>query len=506
ETLTTAKLTHLHDQATRATTDRMLKESIYEEVKAGHVSSLPEAYVDPKLQVIQKTLGDLEAQKAELSVKFGPRNPKMEEVDQQIAALREQWNNGLKGLEEKLKGDYERATRDEQSLNGALASAETDAVKENQDEIQYSLFKQDLDTAKSLYADFLQKNHEANLEVAQQHSNIRVIQPAKPAKEPAGPNRGFGLLGALMGSFGAGIVLVLVLEKLDNTIKTTEDINRYIQLPTLGVIPLIGTGSAAKRLKAAAAAGSKGGNGRALVATHRGSDIVTPGLLLRFEAASAAAEAYRALRTSVLLSCAGGPPKKLLVTSGQPGEGKTTTTVNTAISLAQLGASVLIIDCDLRKPSVHRCLGVDNARGLSTYLSGGMDAESLIIPALIPHLSVLPSGPEPPNPAELLSSSKMRQMLETLAEKYDHILIDSPPLANVTDPVILSTMVDGVMIVVSWGKSSRDLVRRVKQELAAVGSKIFGVVLNCVDLRREGYYGRHYSYYTGYGDRAAGSD
>ncbi|HUK90821.1 MAG TPA: polysaccharide biosynthesis tyrosine autokinase, partial [Blastocatellia bacterium] len=506
ETLTTAKLTHLHDQATRTTTDRMLKQSIYEEVKAGRISNLPEAYLDPKLQGLQKTLGEMETQKAQLSVKFGPRNPKVVEVEEQIAALREQVNDGLKGLEEKLKGDYERAARDEKSLNTALAAAEVDAVKENQDSIQFNILKQELDTAKSLYTDFLQKTHQANLEVAQQHSSIRVIQPAKPPKEPVGPKRGFGILAAFLGSFGASFIVVLALEKLDNTIKTTDDINRYIHLPALGVIPMIEARPDIKQLRARLKSDARASRETGLAVASRGSDIVAPGLLLRFDVNSAAAEAYRALRTSVLLSCAGGPPKKLLITSGQPGEGKTTTAVNTAISLAQLGASVLIIDCDLRKPSVHRVLGVPNVRGLSSYLSGAEDAKNVITHALIPNLFVMPSGPIPPNPAELLSSDKMRRMLESLSEQYDHILVDSPPLTNVTDPVILSTLVDGVMVVVSWGKSSRDLVRRVRQELASVGAKIFGVVLNGVDMRREGYRDHHYSYYSGYGQKAAGSD
>jgi succinoglycan biosynthesis transport protein ExoP len=500
ETLTTAKLTHLHDQATRTATDRMLKQSVYDEVKAGRVSSLPEAYLDPRLQAIQKTVGDLQTQKAQLLVKFGPVNPKVVEITEQINELQHQLDEGLKGLEEKLKGDYERAARDEQSLNTALAAAQVDAVKENQDAIQYNILKQELDTAKSLYTEFLQKTHQANLEVAQQHSNIHVIQPAKPPKEPIGPKRGLSIVAALLATFGGSIVLVFVLERLDNTIKTTEDVSRYIQLPTLGVIPLIGAG-ASKKLTARTKqqAGNRTG---ALVPRNGGSEMIMPGLQLGFDAYSAAAEAYRALRTSVLLSCAGAPPKKLLITSSQPGEGKTTTVINTAISLAQLGAPVLILDCDLRKPSVHRCLGIGNDKGVSTYLSGGMDVEASIVRTAVPNLFVLPSGPIPPNPAELLSSDKMKLMLEYLCERYQHILIDSPPLINVTDPVILSTMADGVMVVVSWGKSSRDLVRRVRQELTLVGAKIFGVLLNGVDLRRDGYGEEYYRYYSGYGESA----
>ena len=210
----------------------------------------------------------------------------------------------------------------------------------------------------------------------------------------------------------------------------------------------------------------------------------------------------------MLLSAAGNPPKTILVTSGQPGEGKTTTAVNTAISLAQLGASVLIIDCDLRKPSAHKAFGVELSRGISTYLSRNIEIDDLIQKLPIPNLSLLPCGPIPPNPAELISSARMKEMLSMLAERYDHIMIDSPPLMNVTDPVILSTMVDGVILVVHGGKSTRDIVRRTRQELTSVGAKIFGVVLNNVDLKHDGYnddyYDRYYSDYAQEGSEANG--
>lgn len=226
--------------------------------------------------------------------------------------------------------------------------------------------------------------------------------------------------------------------------------------------------------------------------------------LMTLDNQSTVAEAYRVLRTSVLLSSAGHPPKTILVTSGRPGEGKTTTAVNTAISLAQLGASVLIIDCDLRRPKVHKVFGISHVHGLSTYLSRDAELGGLIHSLPVPNLSLLPCGPTPPNPAELISSEKMREMLALLSEQFDHIILDSPPLINVTDPVILSTMVDGVIMVVQAGRSTRDVVRRASQELTGVGAKVFGVVLNNVNLQREGYdeyyYQRYYSGYYGSSD------
>jgi len=231
--------------------------------------------------------------------------------------------------------------------------------------------------------------------------------------------------------------------------------------------------------------------------------------LVTLDSRSSAAEAYRGLRTSVLLSSAGGPPKSVMFTSGQPGEGKTTTVINTAISLAQLGSSVLIIDADLRKPGTHKVFGVPHSKGLSTYLSGeNMPLDEVIHKLPVSNLYLMPCGPIPPNPAELVSSEKMKGMLGTLSERFDHILVDSPPLMHVTDPVILSTLVDGVILVIQGGKCTHDVVRRSRLELSSVGAKVFGVVLNNLDLKREGYDDYYYySYYSGYGhDEETGSN
>jgi capsular exopolysaccharide synthesis family protein len=216
---------------------------------------------------------------------------------------------------------------------------------------------------------------------------------------------------------------------------------------------------------------------------------------------SSVVESYRMLRTSVLLSTAGAPPKTILITSSQPGEGKTTTAVNTAISLSQLGASVLLIDADLRRPAIHKAFKIPHARGISNYLSSHTPLDDLIVKLPIPNLSVLPCGPIPPNPAELISSERMQELLRELSRQFDHILIDSPPLISVTDPVILSTMVDGSILVVQSGKSTRELVRRARRELAGVGARVFGVVLNNVNVKREGYDDYDYYRYTnGYND------
>ncbi|MGA9771250.1 MAG: polysaccharide biosynthesis tyrosine autokinase [Blastocatellia bacterium] len=493
ETLTTDKLSRLHEQATRAETERILKQSVYEEVKAGRAAQLPAAFQDQKIAGLQVKMDELQAQSDRLDMKYGPDNPMVVDIKQQVLTTKSQIDAGRRALEDKLKSEYELALRDETSLKAALNLAKGEAVQQNQDAIQYNILRQEVETNKQMYQDFLQKTNQAKVEVAQQHNNLRMIQPARVPHAPIGPGKIRTILFGLLLSCAGGIGLAFFLEYIDNSIKTVEDIGRYVKLPALGVIPAISAGTArrigkhgAKEMTAGKGASLKEGN-------YIATELASPSMMV-LDNRSAAAEAYRVLRTSMLLSAADRPPKIVLVTSGQAGEGKTTTVVNTAISLGQLGASVLIIDCDLRKPSTHKLLNVEHQNGLSTYLSRETEVHGLIHKLPIGNLSLLPCGPIPPNPAELLSSNKMKNMLAMLSEHYDHILIDSPPLLSVTDSVILSTMVDGVILVVHGGKSTRIAARRARQELTSVGAKIFGVVLNNLDVSRDGY---DYTYYSG---------
>jgi len=215
---------------------------------------------------------------------------------------------------------------------------------------------------------------------------------------------------------------------------------------------------------------------------------------------SGMAESFRSLRTSVLLSFPERPPRLLLVTSGQPVDGKTSTSINLAVALAQRGGKVVLIDADLRKPSVHKFLQTDGSPGLSLYLSGSHDRSGLVVPTTVPNLFILPAGPVPPNPAELLSTGRMRELLQELAREYDHVVLDSPPVLSVTDSTILSVLVDGVILVVRSGKTTREVLRHTRQLFYNVNARLLGVVLNGVDLRSVDYNYYYYKYY-GYGYR-----
>jgi len=492
EDLTTTKLAHLYDQTMRAETDRLIKQSLYEEVRQGRVAQLPEAFSNAATADLQKKLSDLTVAAAQLKAKYGPENPRVTEVRDQMEALQDEIAKTRTQLSEKLKADYERAQRDETSLKAALGRAKGEAVQQNQTAVQFNLLTQNVETAKSLYTDFLQKTRQADIEMAQQSRDVSIAEPARTPGGPIGPQRFRSVLLSFLLSLAAGVGLCFLLDHLDNTIKTVDDVTRYVRLPALGVIPALNSASSRR--------GVYGGRKAALNGKTAPGALQATSALARGEGSSPVAEAYRMLRTSILLAAAGHPPKTILMTSSQPGEGKTTTSVNTGICLSQMGAKVLIIDADMRRPRVHKIFGLNHRRGLSNYLSSDLLLKNVVQPTRMPNLWVLPSGIVPPNSADLLSSEKMHSMLQKLSGHFDHILIDSPPITSVTDPVLLSRMVDGVVMVIHGGKSSREMVAHARQELQNVGAKVLGVVLNNVNLQRDGYeyyYYRRYQYEAG---------
>lgn len=485
EDLTTTKLANLYEQSMRAETDLLLKRNLYDEVSQGRTAQLPEAFSNLATADLEKKLSELTVAAAQLKAKYGDENPKVVEIKDQKEALQEEITKTRAQLAEKLKADYDRAVRDDSSLKAALARAKAEAVQQNQTAIQYNILKSNVETSKSLYTDFLQKTRQADVERAQQARDVDIAEPARVPVTPIGPLRFRSVMLAFFLSLVAGIGLCFLLDHLDNTIKSVDDINRYIHLPALGVIPAFDS-SSPRRL---------GGQRKPVANKADASLIQTTEALAKGDQASHVAEAYRMLRTSILLAAAGHPPKTILMTSSQPGEGKTTTSVNIAICLSQMGAKVLIIDADMRRPRVHKMFGLNHRRGLSNYLSSDVDLNNVIQATKIPNLWVLPSGIVPPNSADLLSSDKMRAMLQKLSGHFDHILIDSPPITSVTDPILLSRLVDGVVMIIHGGKSSRELVLHARQELCNVGAKIFGIVLNNINMQRDGY---DYYYYRRY--------
>ncbi len=473
ENLITENLVRLHDQAMRAETDRILKQSLYEEVKKGRVAQLPEAFADPKTTELKKTLNELAVTASQLSVRFGSKHPKLIEIRQQMDTIQQQIDANRSMLEEKLKADYVRAFRDENSLKAALNRAKAEAVRQNQSAIHFSVLQQEQATAKALYTDFLNKNSQVSMQLAEQYNNVRMIEMAESPLLPIGPNRVAMMLIGFVLSLAFGVGLSWLIENLNTKIRTVEDVARATQLPVLAVVPTLSESSLSTIRTGLHE--SKDGEDSSQQALDMPAKSLSSEMLRDFTVAD---EAYRMLRTAVLLSTAGHPPRTILIASAQPGDGKTTSVINTAIVFTQLKAEVLIIDCDMRKPPTHKLDCFVDEKGLSTYLAGGGQVEDFIKRTPIPYLSIFPAGPTPPNPSELISSNSMKEMLHSLLGRYDYILIDSPPLGSVTDPMILSTLVDGVILVAKSGRSKGEVLRRGLQSLSSVRAKVLGVILN----------------------------
>ncbi len=449
----------------------------------------------------QKRISDLRATRAKLLQEYKESAPEIVEIDIQIKSVEDSLSNALQKNSEEVQGLRDRTARvlidnlrtkyqqerdQENKIRASFDEQYNTAQIQNTGAVKLRLLEQNIETNRG-FLDNLRKQQSSN-DVASQGSdnNISVATFAIPPEAPVSPSRLTTVVAALFLSTLFGMGLALFLEYLDDTIRSTEEIETYLQLPALAAIPTIDSIPKRRLLLV-------GANNEVV------EDPANSELLIYADSRSALAEAYRQLRTSILLSTAGHAPKSLLITSSLPSEGKTTTATNTAISLAQTGAKVLIIDADMRRPRLHSVFNIENGEGLSTLLSNELTEKEIL--AVIKQdegtkLHLLTSGPIPPNPAELIGSEQMANLLKLLSANFTHVVVDSPPVTSFTDGVLIASMVDGVILVVHAGKSSRQVVRRARQLLQDVGAKIFGVVLNNVNLRSQDNYYYYQSYYN----------
>lgn len=512
QTIVVDRLSGLNEQLLKAEEERKNAEAEYNSVrnKPESLNSMVEEkmvqYFAERDTSIRKLVNDtkqdiarLKSEKSKLLVEFVETAPEIVEIDEKIETLETEVEKLRKNNEEgtqayrrrtansileNLRTKYISAKSIEDKIRSDFNTQYNQAQGQNQAAVSLKLLEQDIETKRGFLKNLNDQIRGNDIVIAGTDNNISVTEFAIPSDKPVSPRRLTTVLGAMMLSllFGAG--LALFLEYLDDTIKTTQEVETYLQLPALAAIPTID--SAPKR--------------RLLLvgSTSDDSDDPTKQLLISKDSRSSMAEAYRQLRTSILLSTAGHAPKSLLITSSLPAEGKTTTAVNTAISLAQTGAKVLVIDADMRRPRLQSIFNISNAEGLSTTLSSDLGKDEIL--EIIQkdedsNLYLLPSGPVPPNPAELLGSEQMRNLLVLLEENFTHVVVDSPPIASFTDGVLIASLVDGVILVVHSGRSSRQVVHRSRQLLNDIGAKIFGVVLNNVNLRSQDNNYYYQSYY-----------
>jgi capsular exopolysaccharide synthesis family protein len=439
--------------------------------------SIPDVNASARVEKLRDRISALKETRDALLITYTPEWPAVKKIDAQLKGLEAELDKAPPEIVTSIQRRYEAAVSRENLLQRSYEQQKGTTTQQTRDQIDLLAMTQELESNRQRLNTLVQRQREFQLASGDRSNEVSIATYSRLPKDPIGPQRFRNIFVAFLLSLVAGVGLAFLLDFLDDTVKSVDDVDRYLHLPALALIP----------------AGRD--RGRLIMGgpPQNPAPNDTTALAMISDARSPIAEAYRHLRTSLLLSSAGQPPKTILVTSSQPSEGKTTTAINTAFMLAQTGAEILIIDCDLRRPRLHAHFGAPNNRGLTNWLSGETDVDGLL-QTYKPqsNLKFLTSGPVPPNPAELLGSDEMRKLLGVLAERFAHVIIDSPPAISFTDASILSTMVDGVVLVVHGGRSSRAVVRRAKQQLLDVGAHLFGVVLNNIKVETQDYY------YSGY--------
>jgi polysaccharide biosynthesis transport protein len=488
----TLRLEELQDQYTKAQADRIQRQSVYDLIHEGPIEDYP-GFLDN--QLIQNTtfqLSDLQRQYAQLISVVKPDFPKAVALKKQIDSVQAALNQEKASLIQTVADNYQAAVTREKYLADAINDQEQVVNALAQRMVQYNILKREVDINKQLYEGLLQRLKQAQVSAGLKASNVRVVDAAELPKAPVAPRVALDLaLGMILG-VGIGIGLAFFQEYLDKTLKTPDEVEKLLRLPSLGVLPTFHLNGF-----------DKGFNAKETLALPNGRESAPA-----IQTNPSVLEAFRSLRTSILLS-ANPVPKVLLITSALPSEGKTSLTVNLGVTFASLGSRVIIVDCDMRRPSCHRSTGVENDPGFVQCLTGRIELSKAILPVPgVNNLSVIPCGPIPPNPAEVLSSPIAGELINQLRKEFEYVLVDSPPLLSVTDSRILATITDAVVLVARANSTPFEVVRRARTLLCGANARILGVALNDVNLQKDGYgYNYYYRYGYGYGyDYGYGSE
>jgi capsular exopolysaccharide synthesis family protein len=461
------KLSDLNAAVTRAKTVRLEKEALYTQLQTleGDRSALdtfPAILSNTFIQQQKAELANLQRQQAQLSEKLGPNHPDMVRIRMAIEQSEAKLAGEVGKVVESVRNEYQAARAQEHSLMGALEAQKQEALAMNRKGITYGVLEREVESNRQIYESLLQRAKETGVSGELKTSNIRVVDAAEVPRTPASPRKGLALLLALFGGGTLAVGLAFFFEYLDNRIKTPDEIKAHLGLPFLGMIPRVGEGKTGE------------------------SPMVTNGVPAGF------AEAFRAVRTNVLFATAKEGARSIVVTSTGPGEGKTVVASNLAIGLAQAGQRVLLVDADLRRPRVHEVFKQKSEPGLSNLIVGTAKAGESVRKTPVAGLWVLPSGRIPPNPAELLGSTRFTAFLESLSTHFDWVVIDSPPVMAVTDASLVAHSATGVLFVVGAEIASRHGARVALEQLQASKARFFGAVLNGVNLEGNAYYYSQY--------------
>ena len=475
EKVTAQKLAQLNTQVVEAESKRVEAETRYQQAAAltgspDMLDSIPEVLNNDLIRQIKAMEVDLYKRMSELSKKYGEQHPQMQAIESELKTLQKRKGQEITRVINSLRSEYKVAEAREKSLKASLEKQKRESLDLNQKAIEYTVLSRETESAKQMYDLLIKRFKETSLTEDMRTGNIRIIDRAHVPNAPVRPKRALNILLAVLLGLISGVGLAFFFEYLDNTIKLPEDIQRYLRVPYLGPVPAMAlNGIPESREK--------------------------PELVAFHSPKSTASEAYRGIRTSILFSSAEKPPQVLLISSAAPQEGKTTTALNLAISMAQAGGKTILLDCDMRKPSLHKIFGYPRDKGISSILVGNCEVRDALITTQVPNLDIIPCGPIPPNPSEILGSPRMSKLMEFLRKTYSKIIIDSPPITAVTDAVVLGSLVDGTVLVIRAGGTPREIVRNGLNQLKGVNSPILGVVLNGVDMDRDGYYYYQYYYY-----------
>lgn len=489
--LTVDRLADLNDKLTNAEARRIALESEVNAIQKRNYDAIPRVRNSSTISTLKDQLSGLEGEYANLAAEFKPGYPPLDALKKQIDQTRRRLRREVQAEISAIDSEYRAAKGNEEQLRARMEQQKEDTLDLKDAGVEYAYLAREVDTNRQLYDSVLQRMKEIGVAGQVRQSNVSIIDRASVPGGPFYPNPPRSLqMGLLMGLL-AGVGLAFFLDHLDTSLKTPDEVERYVGLPTLSVVPDFlkikkHTNGYLPYLKESTTLptwGGANGHSQEMVLSHHPHSVI--------------AESYRTLRTAILLSRSGTAPHKILFTSASRGDGKTATSVNTSIIFAQMGYKVVVIDADMRRSRSHNVLQMANGPGLSEVLTGQQLGQEVIVPTETDNLYFLSSGAEPPNPAELVGSRKMNQLLEELAEEYDFVLIDSPPVMPVSDAILLSTMVDGVVVVVDSQQTPKKIVREVRSRLDNVNAPLLGVVLNKVNWAH-GNYSHHYKHYYSY--------
>ncbi len=479
------KLEELNSTLTSARTQRIGLETLYNQTKkySGDpelIESIPEVMNNPLIQQLKKGHVGLRTEITKLSDKYGEKHPNMMRMMAEAKELESRINSEVNKIIRSIETDYKVAQSREKSLSDALEEQKRVALDLNRKAIAYGTLQREAEGERAMYDILLKRMKETDITGELKTSNIRIVDPAETPIVPIKPKKRLNILLAAVVGLALGVGLAFFLEYIDNTVKSPEDVERYLKTTLLGVLEK--------------------------VKIPRSEKPVSLDILAHEMPKSTFAEAMRNVRTSIMLSSTDNPKKLLLVTSTQPGEGKTFVASNLAIMIAKTGKKTLLVDADFRKPRVHKVFDVDTLPGLSNHFIGESDLESIIKPTIVSNLSIVTCGLIPPNPSEMLGSHGMELFCKSVKERFDTVIFDTPPAITVTDAVVLSNIVNGVIYVIKSGEVTKDMVKRSILQLSGKKSEMLGVVMNSVDVSRGSYYhyySRYYKYGYVYGDEEA---